>query len=56
MVSSRHFLIYKETDTDPVKNKPIQRVFLKDLRYQPTITFPYFSLLNRHGVEPGASL
>ncbi|KAF9905949.1 hypothetical protein EC991_001190 [Linnemannia zychae] len=31
MVSSRHFLIYKETDTDPVKNKPIERVFLKDL-------------------------
>ncbi|KAF9118848.1 hypothetical protein BGW39_000827 [Mortierella sp. 14UC] len=31
MVSSRHFLVYKETDIDPVKNKPIERVFLKDL-------------------------
>ncbi|KAK3842001.1 MAG: kinase-like domain-containing protein [Linnemannia gamsii] len=31
MVSSRHFLIYKETDIDPIKNKPIERVFLKDL-------------------------
>ncbi|KAG0321642.1 hypothetical protein BGZ97_010737 [Linnemannia gamsii] len=30
-VSSRHFLVYKEVDTDLVNNKAVDRVFLKDL-------------------------
>ncbi|KAK5815304.1 kinase-like domain-containing protein [Linnemannia elongata] len=30
-VSSRHFLVYKEVDMDLVKNKAVDRVFLKDL-------------------------